>query len=69
MNEFFSLTQCGPSLGNSVFGASSEIQHQAGSGAIATDDVPLEFAAADMSLSTLYLHELHHRQVRVRLSS
>ncbi|XP_012135866.1 autophagy-related protein 9 isoform X2 [Megachile rotundata] len=28
--------------------------------------LPVELTAADMSLSTLYLHELHHRQVRRR---
>lgn len=30
---------------------------------------PLEFIATDMSLSTLYLHELHHRQVLKRQMS
>ncbi|XP_043275095.1 autophagy-related protein 9A isoform X2 [Venturia canescens] len=46
------------SLGASVFGSGHEL----------TSDlsVPVEFTAADMSLSTLYLHELHHRQVRRR---
>ncbi|PNF28200.1 Autophagy-related protein 9A [Cryptotermes secundus] len=33
---------------------------------MAPETDPLEFTAADMSLSTLYLHELHHRQVRRR---
>lgn len=43
------------SLGASVFGSGQEL----------TSDlsVPTELTAADMSLSTLYLHELHHRQV------
>jgi hypothetical protein len=58
--QFFSLTQCGPSLGNSVFGPNSELRT---GNFPAADEVPLEFAAADMSLSTLYLHELHHQQV------
>ena len=44
------------SLGASVFVSSHEFS---------TDlSVPVELIAADMSLSTLYLHELHHRQVR-----
>ena len=30
---------------------------------IAPEMDPLEYTAADMSLSTLYLHELHRRQV------
>jgi autophagy-related protein 9 len=30
---------------------------------MAPETDPLEFTAADMSLSTLYLHELHHQQV------
>lgn len=43
------------SLGASVFGSGQELP---------TDlSVPLELTAADISLSTLYLHELHHRQV------
>lgn len=43
------------SLGASVFVSSHELS---------TDlSVPVELIAADMSLSTLYLHELHHRQV------
>ncbi|XP_071873693.1 autophagy-related protein 9 isoform X1 [Bombus fervidus] len=46
------------SLGASVFVSSHELS---------TDlSVPVELIAADMSLSTLYLHELHHRQVRRR---
>ncbi|XP_043514678.1 autophagy-related protein 9A isoform X2 [Frieseomelitta varia] len=46
------------SLGASVFVSSHEFS---------TDlSVPVELIAADMSLSTLYLHELHHRQVRRR---
>ncbi|KAK0076584.1 hypothetical protein PV326_010662 [Microctonus aethiopoides] len=46
------------SLGASVFGSGHEL----------TSDlaVPVELTAADMSLSTLYLHELHHRQVKRR---
>lgn len=44
------------SLGASVFVSSHEFS---------TDlSIPVELIAADMSLSTLYLHELHHRQVR-----
>jgi autophagy-related protein 9 len=42
------------SLGVSVFGPGPDMAPEAD---------PLEFTAADMSLSTLYLHELHHRQV------
>ena len=42
------------SLGTSVFG-----QHSS----MAPEMDPLEYTAADMSLSTLYLHELHRRQV------
>ncbi|PBC33306.1 autophagy-related protein 9A isoform X1 [Apis cerana] len=46
------------SLGASVFVSSHEFS---------TDlSIPVELIAADMSLSTLYLHELHHRQVRRR---
>ncbi|XP_014469719.1 PREDICTED: autophagy-related protein 9A [Dinoponera quadriceps] len=46
------------SLGASVFEPGHEVS---------TDlSVPTELTAADMSLSTLYLHELHHRQVRRR---
>ncbi|XP_076481465.1 autophagy-related protein 9 isoform X1 [Bombus vancouverensis nearcticus] len=46
------------SLGASVFVSSHELS---------TDlSVPVELIAADMSLSTLYLHELHYRQVRRR---
>lgn len=44
------------SLGASVFGSGHEV----------TTDIPVELTAADMSLSTLYLHELHHRQVKRR---
>lgn len=43
------------SLGASVFGSGQEFP--------ADVSVPVELTAADMSLSTLYLHELHHRQV------
>ncbi|XP_015116924.1 autophagy-related protein 9A isoform X2 [Diachasma alloeum] len=46
------------SLGASVFGSGQELT--------ADLSVPVELTAADMSLSTLYLHELHHRQVRRR---
>lgn len=42
------------SLGASVFGSGHEVS---------TDLAVPELTAADMSLSTLYLHELHHRQV------
>ncbi|XP_068985610.1 autophagy-related protein 9A isoform X1 [Bombus flavifrons] len=46
------------SLGASVFVSSHELS---------TDlSVPVELIAADMSLSTLYLHELHYRQVQRR---
>ncbi|GFG31895.1 hypothetical protein Cfor_04514, partial [Coptotermes formosanus] len=45
------------SLGTSMFGQRSSM---------APEMDPLEFTAADMSLSTLYLHELHRRQVRRR---
>ncbi|KAH0549301.1 hypothetical protein KQX54_007875 [Cotesia glomerata] len=46
------------SLGASVFGSSQKL----------TPDfsVPIKFTAADMSLSTLYLHELHQKQIRRR---
>lgn len=47
------------SLGASVFEPGHEVS---------TDlSVPTELTAADMSLSTLYLHELHHRQVSTRI--
>lgn len=51
------------SLGASVFGSGhSYIETH-------TDpSVPIELTAADMSLSTLYLHELHHRQVSISYS-
>jgi hypothetical protein len=42
------------SLGASVLGQRSSM---------APEMDPLEYTAADMSLSTLYLHELHRRQV------
>nr|CAD7437471.1 unnamed protein product [Timema bartmani] len=45
------------SLGASVFGCGGEL---------APDPDTLELTAADMSLSTLYLHELHHRHVHRR---
>lgn len=45
------------SLGASVFGSGHVMEMH-------TDPyVPTELTAADMSLSTLYLHELHHKQV------
>ncbi|XP_021928467.1 autophagy-related protein 9A isoform X2 [Zootermopsis nevadensis] len=55
----YSLQQGLPtnSVGNSMFGTGPDMVPE-------TD--PLEFTAADMSLSTLYLHELHHRQVHRR---
>ena len=43
------------SLGASVFGSGQEL--------VSDLTAPIELTAADMSLSTLYLHELHHRQV------
>lgn len=48
------------SLGASVFGSGhSYIETH-------TDpSIPTELTAADMSLSTLYLHELHHRQASI----
>lgn len=50
------------SLGASVFGSGHSYVIET-----YTDPyVPTELIAADMSLSTLYLHELHHRQVRRR---
>ncbi|GLV38783.1 Autophagy-related 9 [Carabus blaptoides fortunei] len=49
-----------PSMGASIFGPSSLIP-------TGPDDVvPLEYTAADMSLSTLYLHALHQQRVRRR---
>ncbi|KAL0105691.1 hypothetical protein PUN28_015870 [Cardiocondyla obscurior] len=51
------------SLGASVFGSG----HSYVMDREYTDShVPSELTAADMSLSTLYLHELHHRQVKRR---
>ncbi len=52
----FSLQQgfATSSLGASVFGQWSSM---------APEMDPLEYTAADMTLSTLYLHELHRRQV------
>ncbi|XP_058809457.1 autophagy-related protein 9A isoform X2 [Phymastichus coffea] len=46
------------SLETSILGTATDINAEA--------SVPLELTAIDMSLSTLYLHELHHRQVRRR---
>ncbi|XP_043262853.1 autophagy-related protein 9A [Colletes gigas] len=57
---FFGLQQgiSNQSLGASVFGSGYELS---------TDlSVPVEFTAADISLSTLYLHELHHIQIKRR---
>lgn len=42
------------SLGASVFGSGPDI---------ALHMQPMEFTPTDMALSTLYLHEIHHRQV------
>lgn len=47
------------SLGASVFGSGQDLSRDV--------TVPVELTAADMSLSTLYLHELHHRQVRTSI--
>lgn len=49
--------QTNQSLGASLFVSGNEFAQDL--------SVPIELTAADMSLSTLYLHELHHRQVRV----
>lgn len=49
------------SLGASVFGSG----HSYILGMYTDPSAPTELTAADMSLSTLYLHELHHRQVSV----
>ncbi|XP_046420102.1 autophagy-related protein 9A isoform X1 [Neodiprion fabricii] len=46
------------SLGASVFGSGRDLSSEV--------TVPVELIAADMSLSTLYLHELHHRQIKRR---
>lgn len=46
------------SLGASVFGSGQDLPPDV--------TVPVELTAADMSLSTLYLHELHHRQIKRR---
>ncbi|KZC08899.1 PREDICTED: autophagy-related protein 9A [Dufourea novaeangliae] len=46
------------SLGASVFGSGHELSTEL--------SVPVELTAVDMSLSTLYLHELHHRQIQRR---
>ncbi|XP_059490836.1 autophagy-related protein 9A [Neocloeon triangulifer] len=54
----YSLTQCGPTLGNSMFGPETPMM---------PEEPPPELAAADMSLSTLYMHELHQRQMRRRV--
>lgn len=43
------------SIGASVFASGPEFSNDL--------SVPAELTAVDMSLSTLYLHELHHRQV------
>lgn len=53
------------SLGASVFGSGHSYVIETH-----TDpSVPIELTAADMSLSTLYLHELHHRQVSISVYS
>ncbi|XP_044727484.1 autophagy-related protein 9A [Chrysoperla carnea] len=53
-----------PSMGASMFGVHAPqylgIEQQQ------IENPYLEFTAADMSLSTMYLHELHHRQIRRR---
>lgn len=52
------------SLGASVFGSNTSYGME-----MHTDlSVPTELTAADMSLSTLYLHELHHRQVNILIN-
>jgi len=52
------------SLGASVFGSGHSYVMETH-----TDPyVPTELTAADMSLSTLYLHELHHRQVSILIN-
>ncbi|KAJ9594868.1 hypothetical protein L9F63_013829 [Diploptera punctata] len=51
----YSLQQPGASLGASVFGEGREMHQDT-----------LEMTAADMNLSTLYLHNLHHQNVRQR---
>lgn len=40
-----------------------------GGGGIVDSAVATEFTATDMCLSTLYLHELHHRQIKRRTGS
>lgn len=49
------------SLGASVFGSGHSYVMETHT----EPYVPTELIAADMSLSTLYLHELHHRQVSI----
>jgi len=51
------------SLGASVFGSGHSYVMETHSDPY----VPTELTAADMSLSTLYLHELHHRQVSISI--
>nr|XP_031830174.1 autophagy-related protein 9A isoform X4 [Nomia melanderi] len=46
------------SIGASVFGSGPDFSNDL--------SVPVELTAVDMSLSTLYLHELHHRQIQRR---
>ncbi|XP_076652143.1 autophagy-related protein 9 isoform X2 [Halictus rubicundus] len=60
-NERGFLSELQQGLTNQSIGASGFNQE------ISTDlSVPVELTAVDMSLSTLYLHELHHRQIRKR---
>ncbi|XP_026481173.1 autophagy-related protein 9A-like, partial [Ctenocephalides felis] len=54
--------QCNNSLGASVFGQGNTISRP-----LSNTGNPLESNIADMSLSTLYLHEMHHRQLKRRV--
>lgn len=49
------MSDTATSLGASVFGSGPDV-------ALHTE--PMELTTTDMALSTLYLHEIHHRQVR-----
>lgn len=51
-----------PSMGASMFGIHAPQYQQY----LGVDNPFQEFAAADMNLSTMYLHELHYRQVRTK---
>lgn len=51
-----------PSMGASMFGIHAPQYQQY----LGVDNPFQEFAAADMNLSTMYLHELHYRQVRTQ---